>query len=175
MPSLSLFNLHFTLITIFDNHLWSKKKARQILPCFFQWWQILLWPSLASLMSVLCRGTTADIGLPPATAAWSSAGGWLSDRGRIAGSYIFHLVFSWEMSRLDSLLSCFIWDLQLEWGWREPCKGNYNAVYTTSFTSMESVQVSFLGVFPSELESSSFHLMSAFWLIQLFWPLLELE
>ena len=47
-------------------------------------------------------------------------------------------------------------------------KGNFSAVYTASFTSMESVQVSFLGVFPSELESSSFCLISAFWLIQLF-------
>lgn len=52
--------------------------------------------------------------------------------------------------------------VQQGWGQGEVCKGNYSVAHTASFTSLESLQVSSLGVFPSELESSSFSLMNWF-------------
>lgn len=89
--------------------------------------------------------------------------GALPEQGDVAG--LFHVSFRIRLEmRAVGFPAALVLSgtVQQRWGQGEVCKSNYRAAHTASFTSLASLQVSSPGVFPSELESSSFSLMNWF-------------
>lgn len=78
---------------------------------------------LASLPSVLYRGTTASAGhLPAAVTRCSGVAGWLSEWGKDCWLLYIPFRISWEMRALGFPAALvFSGTMQQEWGWGEVC------------------------------------------------------
>lgn len=142
MTLLSVPSLYLTVITVWDRHLWDRKKeVRHILPCFFQRWQIFQQWLLASCFLCFREWPTVD-----ATPSFCSCHGvqrcgWVAFRDREGwlGSHVFHLELIWELEHLDSLLLLFYLGLFYRDGERGVCKGNDSGASTARCKSLESL------------------------------------